>query len=404
MKKFNKNKALNKLNKNRNKYDMKIKIIALSIMVLVGTIMYFSYARFELTNTYSLINGTVNIIKVRLVDKIIESKNSESSGLEYDGVQTLGTNGTNDNNLRYIGMNPKNYVYFNCSTENTKNMNSSTCEKWRIIGLFNDIEDEAGNVTSRVKIMREQSLGNYSWDTSDLSANEGSGINQWGASGSYEGADLMRELNTDYLGKITVGTDSKWYAGYSNLKSAQKPSTTLNEYSQGMIDSVVWNTGSYGMMDDNQTPIRLYNHERSTTSSKQCQEADYCNDNVIRTSTWTGKVALPYASDFGFSTSGGNIGRDNCLNIDFTHWTVISKKDYKDCSKDSWMSNQSQWLLTTYATLSDAYGVYSIFESLPSNEEAPMERGTYPTVFLKTNVTVTGGEGTSSNPYKLVID
>ena len=51
-----------------------------------------------------------------------------------------------------------------------------------------------------IKIRRAESLGTYSWDSSDSSTNSGDGINQWGPSGSYEGADLMRELNTDYLG------------------------------------------------------------------------------------------------------------------------------------------------------------------------------------------------------------
>ena len=43
----------------------------------------------------------------------------------------------------------------------------------------------------------------------------------------YEGADLMRELNTDYLGTITVGTDGNWYSSNKNAKSNAKPTTPL---------------------------------------------------------------------------------------------------------------------------------------------------------------------------------
>ena len=42
-----------------------------------------------------------------------------------------------DKNIRYIGKNPDNYVYFNCSDYN--NQTADTCEKWSVIGLFNNI-------------------------------------------------------------------------------------------------------------------------------------------------------------------------------------------------------------------------------------------------------------------------
>ena len=72
-------------------------------------------------------------------------KNIKANGatdLEYDGVETLGELGTEDNNLRYIGNKPNNYIYFNCSTTDENEMNDTTCEKWRIVGVFNNIEDE----------------------------------------------------------------------------------------------------------------------------------------------------------------------------------------------------------------------------------------------------------------------
>ena len=47
-----------------------------------------------------------------------------------------------DNNIRYIGANPNNYVYFNCSDYN--NQSDSTCEKWRIIGVFKNMTKSDG--------------------------------------------------------------------------------------------------------------------------------------------------------------------------------------------------------------------------------------------------------------------
>ncbi|HCY43887.1 MAG TPA: hypothetical protein DHU33_00440, partial [Firmicutes bacterium] len=63
-----------------------------------------------------------------------------------------------DNNIRYIGANPNNYVYFNCS--DYSNQSDSTCEKWRIIGVFKNMTKEDGSKEDLVKIIRDDSLGN----------------------------------------------------------------------------------------------------------------------------------------------------------------------------------------------------------------------------------------------------
>lgn len=47
-----------------------------------------------------------------------------------------------DNNIRYIGKDPNNYVYFNCS--DYSNQSDSTCEKWRIIGVFKNVAKADG--------------------------------------------------------------------------------------------------------------------------------------------------------------------------------------------------------------------------------------------------------------------
>ena len=56
-----------------------------------------------------------------------------------------------DHNIRYVGSNPNNYVLFNN-------------ELWRIIGVMNNIDDGNGNLESRLKLIRNESIGEYSWD------------------------------------------------------------------------------------------------------------------------------------------------------------------------------------------------------------------------------------------------
>ncbi len=101
-------------------------------------------------------------------------------------------NGVEDNNLRYIGSNPNNYIQFNCDEF------GNNCEKWRIIGLINNIEDSSNQKNSYLKIIRD-SIGNYSWDSSIETVNNGYGINEWSQ------ADIENVLNNNYLNSINGG-------------------------------------------------------------------------------------------------------------------------------------------------------------------------------------------------------
>ena len=92
---------------------------------------------------------------------------------------TLAYDGTSDNNLRYVGANPCNYV----KIDN---------EIWRIIGVMNNIDDGTGKKETRIKLIRKDAIGIYSWDSSESSINSGYGVNEWSQ------ADLMKLLNPGY--------------------------------------------------------------------------------------------------------------------------------------------------------------------------------------------------------------
>ena len=408
MKRFNKYAALNKLdNKNNNK--TKKRTIIVCVVVLIIGILYFSFARFESNSSFSLISGTIAESPVPIVEKMIRLAARGVSYLEYDGVTTLGENGTPDNNLRYVGSTPNNYIYFNCSTTNISEMNDSTCEKWRIIGLMNNVEDENGISVSRVKIMRDESLGYYSWDTSDNSINNGYGINQWGATDTYDGADLMRELNTDYLGNITVGTDSKWYNGSNNSKTRNMPTSTLNENTLNMIATVKWDTGSNVAADGpDWLPKTMYEYERSSNIGKDCHSPTYCNDSVDRTTSWVGKIALIYPSDYFYATSGGStLNKLACLNTMLSEWNNNSSIDgISDCYANSWIKTNefTQWTLSPEADYVMSSMVYSIgVNGLEGSVTADSPLLVRPSVYLESGIVIVAGNGSSSKPYKLVL-
>ena len=116
---------------------------------------------------------------VPVVEKVTTAMNSNPSMFASDDP---------DNNVRYIGKDPSNYVYFNCSDYN--NPTADTCELWRIIGVFNNITKGDGSNENLVKIIRVDSLGKYPWDNKFMGGVIGYGSNDWST------ATLQQDLNS----------------------------------------------------------------------------------------------------------------------------------------------------------------------------------------------------------------
>ena len=339
----------------------------------------------RVNEVHDAIPSAVDTIKSLVVD-------ADPTSIDEIGTTGLAYDGTIDNNLRYIGANPNNYILFND-------------ELWRIIGVMNNIETESGQTQSLLKIRRTESLGNYSWDSSASSVNAGYGVNEWSQ------ADLMQELNNDYLGNVRVGTDGKWFNGTNNQKTADMPTSTISNVAQGMIENVVWKLGSpsnnNGTYDSNWsnttsgvTASTSYTRERANTNGKVCSSGTNCNDTVDRTSTWPGKVALFYPSDYLYATSGGTTNnRQSCLNTPMYHWYNVS-----DCFNNDWLfdSNYYQWTLSPYADSSYVDSVFSVRNDGEVDDNGADEASEVrPVVFLKSNVLITGGSGTQVDPYRL---
>ena len=183
--------------------------------------------------------------KVNLADHITRLYNNEetrtSNGLKKDN--------TEDENIRYYGSNPNNYVLFNN-------------ELWRIIGVF-------GN---NVKLVRSESLASLSWDSSESSVNDGWGVNEWSQ------ADLKNYLNTMYYGGDTTVT---CYDG-QNKKEVTCPTNKLDETSKSLIDKHTWNTGAIDYNTRTNT-LAFYKDERGKQTGKICNGGAGCNDTVERT-------------------------------------------------------------------------------------------------------------------------
>ena len=294
-------------------------------------------------------------------------------------------------NTRYIGADPNNYV-------------SIDGDIWRIIGVMKDIDDGTGNKSDRLKLIRNDSIGEYSWDTSESSVNGGYGVNEWSQ------ADLMKLLNPGYESE-TVGGSLYWnnqsgtcYNFDNNeTTSCNFTSTGIKDKLKTLISDAVWNTGSNGSSHsyNNIKTEKFYELERSTNTGKMCTSGTFCTDIVERTTTWTGKVGLMYPSDYGYATSGGSTtDRATCLNTVLYNWNGSS---VSDCKNNDWLfSNSWQWTIFPGATSSYASG--AAFVDLNGNingNAACFYGGVRPVVYLTSNVGVQSGDGSSGNPFIL---
>ena len=304
---------------------------------------------------------------------VIEDIYEENQGmLAYDG--------TADNNLRYIGANPNNYVYFNCDDYN--NPNSSTCELWRIIGVFN--ENSHGVAGQRlIKIIRNESIGSFSWD--NKASGTGSSTLEYG-SNDWSDSALQLVLNKGAYWNRTNGTCPSGQNGATT--NCDFSTNGLTDEAKSMIETVTWKLGG-SSSNNNVTASMFYERERGTTVYSG------------RPTTWQGEIALMYPSDYGYATSGGSTtNREACLAKKLYNWDSSS---YSDCKNNDWLldSSTTQWTLTPESSYS--YYVFFVFHAgyVSSFGSANDSFGVRPSVYLTSNVGISGGDGTMNNPYIL---
>ena len=298
-----------------------------------------------------------NFKAAELLEKLYND-NASSNGLEKDD--------TTDKNLRYVGSNPKNYIIFNNET-------------WRIIGVFNVYNIESNKSERLVKIIRNEPLSTYSWDTSSTDINNGYGINEWNQ------AKLMTELNNDYLDTNKTSGTTLWYSGINNAKNIMYDySKNIKGNAIDKIAKVRWNLG--GSTTDSISALNMYNAERGTTHISNP------SDGVERQDYWDGKIGLMYASDYGYASTD-----TTCRNNMF----VGNNNSNNNCKLNNWLSNNTyKWTLTNYSVL--AYSVLTVYSgggvgSYSTNNSMYV----HPTLFLKFDVAITGGTGTQSDPFTI---
>ena len=307
--------------------------------------------------------------KTKQIERRVTIQNNLKKYIEYLYNSAASENGlvkddTIDTNIRYAG-----------SDEDVKNYVSFDGDVWRIIGI----------VDGKVKLVKEESIGSYSWDSSASDMNSGYGYNIWETKeGKTKGdgttkADLNILLNEGYYGGSYPST---CYGGSSNTTKAC-PTSTINPTLKSMVDeNAIWYLGGHSTVSVQ--PKDMYEYERETTV--------YSGHTDIAKTEWTGAVGLIYPSDYGYAAD-----RTQCTETLYNY-------DNTTCKNNNWLyKNSYYWTLSPNS--GSGTNVFIVSSSGFANGIllASNAYGVWPAIYLKSNVVIKSGTGTSTDPYILIL-
>ena len=305
-------------------------------------------------------------------------------------------------NVRYYGENPNNYIYFNCNT-----YPNTDCEKWRIVGVFN----------GKIKIIRDGIIGEYSYDNKDTTtgASSVSGLNDWNT------ARIMKLLNPSNYYETDINDNGNGQSLYWNSENGK----CFAGQNNGLVDCNFTNIGikneeTRNMISETTYSLKSYQKKYSNVEAPftdimygiETSKGIMYNENMK--STWTGKVGLPYASDYGYASD----------------FRLCNKKlseyaENSDCYYKNWIygifTADENWLINPNAT--NDHDVLSVFRYhkpvvhqgkvwyfteyigiVYEQRTASEVKGIAPTLFLNKDIDISAGNGTSDNPYQLKIE
>lgn len=317
-------------------------------------------------------NGASNITSI--FTSASKSTVTTAGGESIIQASSVGLMQDSFGNIRYYGENPNNYVTFNGEEAG-----------WRIIGIF-DVEDENGNTEKRIKLIRASSIGSYAYD--NKLSGVGSSDDEYG-SNDWTDARLMMLLNPGYEqtsslyayeGSLYWNRKSgTCYAGINEgTTSCDFTSTGLTTSAKNMIGQAKYYLGGSSSYDGLYADD-YYNFERGTEV--------YSGHNT----TWTGYIGIMYPSDYAYATD----------------LSVCSKDGYNydgntNCKGKDWLLDTSNSAWTIAPDASNSYFAFFVRSSgYVDNDGVCNSRGVRPVLYLKSDVSIASGEGTSTNPYIL---
>lgn len=355
-----------------------------SIALVMGT--DYTYNRSNYNLSIPNVSGDIVVTRLNLLTDIVKNIYTTSTkttvtnnSVVYNYAKSVSmmndrkggtTSDYNAGNIRYYGESPQNYVFFNCSNYNSQS--TTTCERWRIIGLFKDITLADGTTSDLIKIVRDSIIGKYSWDASQ--------INEWTES------DVMKLMNPNFSSN-TINGSFYYNSGYGSCYNGLSYATTscnfssngLNSNDYNYISTVKWNIGAYSNVSTYANVI--YPNERGTAVSTSGRDT-----------TWNGPVGLMYPTDYGYSADF-TICSENLNNYDVD----------TNCYLKNWIyiTDTAQWLMTPSKDYTTTAWYINSAGYVGSYYNTRYAYGVRPVIYLEANIKSNDGIGTYSDPYHI---
>ena len=277
-------------------------------------------------------------------------------------------NGAGDNSYRYSGANPNNYVCFG-STE-------SPCPEenlYRIIGVFDDDKDS----NYQIKLIKSD------YTTSAMLGTDG---RDYGGTYSNSTSNYKGSMDTSTIAAYRWNYDSSVSSNGSNNWTTSEFNTInlntnywnyLGTTWQNLIAETTWHLG--GMTTSSNTAKAFYDGERGN--------GVYGSNPT----TYSDEIGLMYPSDYGYAAYPDA-------------WTTnLSDYNNSTITSNNWMyMGLIEWTITPNSSLSRRVFACVLRGYLNVNY-ASNGYAARPVFYLKSNVQLEGGSGTSSDPYRLAV-
>ena len=279
------------------------------------------------------------------------------------GTMGLAVLDAEDYSYRYAGANPNNYVCFGSDEETCSND-----DLYRIIGVFD----------GKVKLIKAD------YTTSDMLGTDGRDyVGTYSSVISYYKGSMDTSTIATYRWNYDTSVSSN---GSNNWTTSEFNTINLNTNYwnylgatwQNLIAETTWHLG--GMTSSSNTAKAFYDGERNN--------AGYGSNPT----TYTDEIGLMYLSDYGYAASPDA-------------WaTNLSSYDNSTITPNNWLyMGLSEWTLTPYSSYSFSLFLVYYRGYLVYYTGAVSGYAARPVFYLESNVELSGGTGTSSDPYRLAV-
>ena len=208
------------------------------------------------------------------------------------------------------------------------------------VSFNNELWRIIGVIDEKIKIIRNESIGKYDWASN--------------RSNNWNNASLKSYLNGDY---------------YNSIDSTYKNMISEETYYLGGATSSNYQT---------LTASGYYNAERDSSQ--------VYSGNPASTKQYIG---LMYPSDYGYAAGS------SCLSTALRSYNSSCK------NSDYLFSGVEEWLQAPCANRSDNAAKLSSTGYVDPRNYVPNSSTVRPVLYLNTNVQITGGDGSSLNPFQL---